>query len=174
MDLTPLCCGEWRTFVRQADPSSVSAPVVWRTTLSLLSTPRKIYNTNIQRVIVTPSHLVYLMRRRVTSSCPKHEVIFCSFGEAVLQAPILRDNQRLVRILSHDINMAILDYEYNSSSYPAAVKRGIDFLYEAADRKAAVDAWVDCFSKSGTVVKNDFQANGHDGKLRYVRKILKT
>ena len=59
--------------------------------------------------------------------------------------------------------MAILDYEYAPNSYPAAVKRGIDFLYEAADRKPAVDAWVDCFSKSGAVVKNDFQASGHDG-----------
>ena len=59
--------------------------------------------------------------------------------------------------------MAILDYEYSPASYPAEVKRGIDFLYEAADRKAAIDAFVDCFTRTGTVVKNDFQTTGHDG-----------
>lgn len=62
--------------------------------------------------------------------------------------------------------MAILDYEYVPNSYPASVKRGIDFLYEAADRKPAVDAWVDCFSKSGSVVKNDFQATGPEGMFK--------
>ncbi|KAK2036817.1 hypothetical protein LZ31DRAFT_600972 [Colletotrichum somersetense] len=49
--------------------------------------------------------------------------------------------------------MAILDYEYDPSAIPAEIKRGIDFLYEAADRKDAVDAWAGCFSKSGKLLK---------------------
>ncbi|KAK2005858.1 hypothetical protein LZ32DRAFT_623402 [Colletotrichum eremochloae] len=50
--------------------------------------------------------------------------------------------------------MAILDYEYDSNALPAEVKRAIDFLYEAADRKEAVDAWAGCFSKNGKLSKH--------------------
>ncbi|KFZ12990.1 hypothetical protein V501_03944 [Pseudogymnoascus sp. VKM F-4519 (FW-2642)] len=48
--------------------------------------------------------------------------------------------------------MAVLEYEYDPKVLPPDVKRSIDFLYEAADRKAACGAWADCFSKHGKMI----------------------
>ncbi|KAH7039559.1 uncharacterized protein B0I36DRAFT_356972 [Microdochium trichocladiopsis] len=56
--------------------------------------------------------------------------------------------------------MAILDYEYDAQAISPEIKRGIDFLYEAADRKEAVDAWAGSFSKEGKLIKGDFQPVG--------------
>lgn len=59
--------------------------------------------------------------------------------------------------------MAVLDYEYDAKAISPDIKRGIDFLYEAADRKAAVDAWADCFTKDGKLHKGDFSPVGTKG-----------
>lgn len=60
--------------------------------------------------------------------------------------------------------MAILDYEYDPKAISAEIKRGIDFLYEAADRKAACGAWADCFSAKGTLYKGEINPVGVPGK----------
>ncbi|KAF5009775.1 hypothetical protein FDECE_4048 [Fusarium decemcellulare] len=64
--------------------------------------------------------------------------------------------------------MAILDYEYDSSAISSEIKRGIDFLYEAADRKEACAAWAGCFSKDGTLIKGDFKPVGVPALQQYM------
>ncbi|KAK5991676.1 hypothetical protein PT974_07709 [Cladobotryum mycophilum] len=56
--------------------------------------------------------------------------------------------------------MAILDYEYDAETLPIEVKRGLDFLYEAVDRKAACAAWADCFSKDNFISMNGVTTTG--------------
>lgn len=67
--------------------------------------------------------------------------------------------------------MAILDYEYDPKAISAEIKRGIDFLYEAADRKAACGAWADCFSKNGKLIKGDINPVGVPGKPLALSKV---
>ena len=61
--------------------------------------------------------------------------------------------------------MAILDYQYDPKSLSPEIKRGIDFLYEAADRKEACAAWAGCFCKDGALFKGDFKPMGTSGVL---------
>lgn len=61
--------------------------------------------------------------------------------------------------------MAILDYEYDPRAISPEIKRGIDFIYEAADRKAAMDAWADCFTINGKLHKGEQSPVGTQGKL---------
>ncbi|CAH0020382.1 unnamed protein product [Clonostachys rhizophaga] len=64
--------------------------------------------------------------------------------------------------------MAILDYEYDPKALQPETKRGVDFMYEAADRKAAHDAWVDCFTKNGKLHKGELSPVGPEELKKYI------
>ncbi|KAH8172805.1 hypothetical protein LIA77_07060 [Sarocladium implicatum] len=64
--------------------------------------------------------------------------------------------------------MAILDYEYDPKALSPDVKRGVDFLYEAADRRAAMDAWVDCFTTDATIHKGDRSPVGSEAIKEFI------
>lgn len=66
--------------------------------------------------------------------------------------------------------MAILDYEYDSKSISPEIKRGIDFLYEAADRRGAVAAWADCFTTDAKLHKGKFSPVGIPGMYLTLRQ----
>ncbi|KAJ3548284.1 hypothetical protein NM208_g1095 [Fusarium decemcellulare] len=64
--------------------------------------------------------------------------------------------------------MAILDYEYDSSAISSEIKRGIDFLYEAADRKEACAAWAGCFTLQQYM---EDSWNNTDSRVHDVKKV---
>ncbi|KAI8245711.1 hypothetical protein K4K57_007475 [Colletotrichum sp. SAR 10_99] len=66
--------------------------------------------------------------------------------------------------------MAILDYEYDPNALAPEVKRGIDFLYEAADRKEACAAWAGCFSKNAKLIKGDYGPTGVPELQKYLEE----